>query len=210
MHPSRYTHPLVLLALAVSQASGVAQEQGEPAPTEPTGAPLELRLIAKRTAYAVELGGRTPQDFAALLVKEGQRHAWPGPVVVLVAELHNTGKHELHLVGDPTPELHLRGPTEASVIATGGRGAAAVADSKRFALAAGKSITIVFRSLEYISGGRQRSVVWTEAGGYTLMAVFPLAVSPPPPGSPLLKHGGEISKTRPGGSTARSRSPALR
>src|SRR5262249_58078801 len=111
--------------------------------TDPKGAPLELRLVAKKTKYPLDLGGKTAKEFKKQLEeakKTGNQLPEP-PAVDFTLELKNTGDKDIQIQveGDANPlMLEVKGPGAVSVPST----LAFTADfrlSKAITLAAGKS-----------------------------------------------------------------------
>src|SRR5262249_10122286 len=141
------------------------------------------RLVFKKTTYALDLGGKTPQEFRQQLLDPTQRFEWKPPAVEFVLEIRNISKEEVTIrVGGDDAEsiLDLKGPGAYSYtmdnavlrLPIGG---------KLIKLAPGKSHALPFKSLTGgISNLRVQSVFWTEPGDYTLSASYRLAISPPP------------------------------
>jgi hypothetical protein len=176
----------ILFCLA-APARGEEQSYQPP----PDGA-LELRLLARKDTYPLDLQGKTPQQFRKFLEeiaadarKGKQRDDVPAaPAVDIVLDLRNTSDHEVEvwLGGDDTTlTLELKGPGAAStpyvVYVT-----ADLRGSRPFKLPPGGHISRVIRTLEDGFRGTGHRWFWTEAGDYTLTATCEL-------GSPSLKKG---------------------
>ncbi len=143
--------------------------------TEPKGLPLEARLIAKKIAYPLDLGGKTPKEFRTLLdeAKAKGGPLPPPPAVELVLELRNTGKKALHVClgkGDVGPvaglTLDLKGP--GAVSASFGNARGARISPTVVEVAAGKTHTVTIAKLEVYDGRTTQRCYWTKAGDYTL------------------------------------------
>jgi RNA polymerase sigma factor (sigma-70 family) len=163
--------------------------------TDPAGVPLELKLVAKKGSYALDLGGRTPDEYRKEVEKEGGPRL-AAPEVDLELELTNTGKEELKLwqvgqgIGIKGDDLiglawDLKGPGALSHSRTVGVNTV-IQPRKVWSLAAGKSRTFAVKNLSAIVSRVQgsevsfQSVYWNQAGEYTLTARFLLGVSPAP------------------------------
>src|SRR5262245_10231679 len=75
--------------------------------TDPKGVPLELRLVAKKTKYPLDLGGKTAKEFKKQLEeakKTGNQLPEP-PAVDFTLELKNTGDKDIQIQveGDANP-----------------------------------------------------------------------------------------------------------
>jgi hypothetical protein len=154
--------------------------------TDPKGVPLELKVVVKKASYALNLGGKTPEEFTEL-VKKGTR--LPVPEVDLVLELRNTGEKELKVWvggGKNMFVLDLKGPGAQKLnreMPVFRNDIAPVAVS----LAPGKSHQVSVKSLStggYYSGkDKISSSYWTKPGEYTLTISFQTFISPWPEGA---------------------------
>jgi HEAT repeat protein len=164
--------------------------------TAPAPLPLELKVVSHRTVYAVDRGGKSTKEYIDTLAKGTCPSAPYGPAVVLMIELRNTGDKEIIAYGAPRPKFVLKGPRAESVFEIAPT-QFQVPPSRRYALGAGKSIFLnvisfcvpekdepsvkdTTKRLSYSQGCALQCVNWTEPGEYTLSAVLPLGVSPPP------------------------------
>jgi hypothetical protein len=186
---ARIAAVLAALVLFITAAPAPGEEPRSQPP--PDGA-LELRLLARKDAYPLDLHGKSPPQFRKLLediaadAKKGKPRddVPPAPAVEVVLEIRNTSDHEVEiwLGGDDTAlTLELKGPGAAStsyvVYVT-----ADLRGSRPFKLPPGGHISRLVRTLEDGFRGVGRRWYWTEAGDYTLTATYEL-------GSPSLKKG---------------------
>jgi hypothetical protein len=148
--------------------------------------PLELVLKSGKDGYALNLGGKTSQQFLADIeaaLKVGKPIPQP-PAVELEIEVKNTGKEKVDFwaSGDPVVmELEVKGPGAKTVQAP--LGFTADFRSPNFvSLEPGKSH--VFKVSTLRSGFRWASIwhYWTEPGEYTLTARLQTGIRPIPPG----------------------------
>jgi hypothetical protein len=180
----------VLAALLFFRASSAFGEEQSYQPP-PDGA-LELRLLARKDTYPLDLHGKTPQQFRKLLdeiaadARKGKPRddVPPAPAVEVVLDIHNTSDREVEiwLGGDDTAlTLELKGPGAAStpyvVYVT-----ADLRGSRPYKLPAGAHISRLIRTLEDGFRGTGHRWYWTEPGDYTLTATCEL-------GSPSMKKG---------------------
>jgi RNA polymerase sigma factor (sigma-70 family) len=152
--------------------------RGEP-PAKPRSDPLEIRLVAKKATYVLDLGGKTPADFTrhvraeeAKAIAAQPSNLPPAVSVDLVLELRNTGKKELALTlgGDAsTLMLELKGPGALSAVAQGAFDQNLLL-GKRVTIAPGKSHSLPITRLAYGKRGEQHRAYWCRAGAYTLTA----------------------------------------
>jgi hypothetical protein len=153
--------------------------------TDPRGVPLELRLVAKKAKYTLDLGGKTGKEFRKQLEEAPKTgNALPAPPAVdFTLELRNTGKNDL--------QIHVEGDNNPVTLEVKGKGAvnrpslrAVTADfrlPRTVTIAAGKSYS--FPAIKALSSGHRgvgQYGYWTEAGEYTVRANFRTAVSPAP------------------------------
>jgi hypothetical protein len=179
LHPPA---PGVPVAKADDQAK--PEEKGR---TDPAGVPLEARLIAKEDTYALDLGGKTPEEYRKLL----KDHPYaPAPAVDLELEYRNSGDKEIKfLAGGANPGspllLKLDGPGAVNIALPANlRSKSETVPPMPVALAPGKTYTLPVKGLMTSNLGREGSAsYWTEQGDYTLVATYKTAVSPVPEGS---------------------------
>jgi hypothetical protein len=184
-------------ALTAIAADKGKKEQGK---TEPRGVPLELRFVAKKSNYPLNLRGLSAEGFQQELSEAKKTGKYPAPPAVdLVLELHNTGKKDLtvHVEGDANVVvLDLRGP--AAVTVTPLRPATQeFRVPKTVVIPAGKSYKFpAIKSLTYGFRGDAQQAYWTKPGTYTLTASYRTAVFPAPKGANLVDDGfGEVQVT---------------
>jgi hypothetical protein len=184
----------LVAGLLASGAAAAPLPEGKPAKgkTEPAGVPLELRVVAKKASYPLDLKGLTPAEFRRQLVEakeKGTRMPAP-PAVDLVVELKNTSKSEL--------KIKVNGDPVVLTLTLEGKGAVNVAPRIFFSrifrvprtldLAPGATYTLPVKSLASGFRGQARHSYWTEPGSYELTASFRTSVSPMPEGA---KKGAE-------------------
>jgi hypothetical protein len=173
--------PLVLsLALALPLAARAEDKK----PDAPKDLPVTAKLVAKKTTYALDLGGMTADDFRKALKDEKARSYPAAPAVELTLVLTNESKKDVKIwvAGDATSlNLELKGPGAVSITAqkifTREFRAPKVVE-----LAAGKTHEISIASLQYGFRGVAMRAYWTEPGEYTLAASFTTAINPAPDG----------------------------
>jgi hypothetical protein len=201
--------PLPLLALA-ALALTVALTSAAPKPAEPpakgkvepAGAPLEARLIAKKTMYVLDRKGKSADDYA----KDAEKN--PPPVDVdLVLELRNTSAKDIKIwvLGQLRGEQRLFGGDYVEfVLDLKGPGAVRALVARRYTrprtpgpnvttIGPGKTVRMPLTSLWYGRPGVATYEVyrtcWTKAGDYTLTATYKTAVDPAPAGSKPARWG---------------------
>src|SRR5262249_1190567 len=95
------------------------EKENDPGKTEPAGAPLEARLVAKTDTYGLGRGGQSAEEYAKQGRDAAKRGApLPTPRVELALELRNTGEKEIKILvgGDGSDVmLELQGPGAVSV-----------------------------------------------------------------------------------------------
>jgi RNA polymerase sigma factor (sigma-70 family) len=170
---------------------GERPKQEAKSKTDPAGVPLEARLVAKKDTYALDLGGKTPEEF-----RKGIENVYPAtPVVDLELEFRNSGDKEFtFVVGGSNPDipllLKLEGPGAVNVTLPAQNAPIARAPFTQVTLAPGKTHTLPITSLMTKRLGRDGTAsYWLEPGDYTLTATYKTAVSPAPAGS---KDGAEL------------------
>jgi RNA polymerase sigma factor (sigma-70 family) len=112
--------------VAVAVPADDTKPELEKAKTEPLAYPLQLKLVAKKDTYTLDLGGKTPEQFRkdiekivqdavdkklpAEQMQDIRRLLPPAPAVDLVLEVTNMGKEEETIEVQPSFQLTLRGP----------------------------------------------------------------------------------------------------
>jgi len=146
------------------------ESQKVQAKTDSPEVPLEARLVARKDTYALDLGGKTPEEIRTEIKQAYKTRKYPPvPAVDLVLEVTNTGKEGMRVSFE-------EGNQTVLTLDLRGRGAAAVGNLKspdtkpvKFVeLGPGKSRSIPITSLLHSYGTRQ--TYWTEPGEYTLRA----------------------------------------
>jgi hypothetical protein len=192
----------VFVALLAFPALAFADEAKpkESGKTDPAGVPLELRLVAKKASYPLDLGGKTAAEFRKELDDAQKTGRYPPPPAVdLSLELRNTGTKDLM--------LQVQGDANVLTLQLEGPGAMSVAPRRAFTtdfrlpkiitIAAGKSHTFpAIKSLTYGFRGVAQQSYWIKAGEYTLTASYKTAVSPAPKGAKDARNGfGHVTVT---------------
>jgi hypothetical protein len=187
---SRLLSAALLVAALAGATGGLAaplpKEKEEKGKTDPAGVPLELKIVAKKTSYALALGGRSPAEFRKLLEDAKDVGPWPSaPAVDLVVELRNTGKSDL--------PVKVGGDLNVLTLTLTGKGAVNMPlrvplttiyyGPRTLTLAPGKSFSLPVKTLSSGLRGVTRRSWWTEPGDYQLVASYRTAVSPQPEGS---------------------------
>jgi hypothetical protein len=196
------------VALAASQGAPVPPDAKKEAPpakgkVEPPGAPLEARLIANKALYALDRGGRSPQQYL-----EAAKAKPPRVDVDLVLELRNTAATDIKIwaAGDYRDEerqaggdhvrltLKLDGPGAVSHTVATKRFRPRGPGPKVLTLGPGKTFRLPISSLCYGRHGFVRfdaeRACWTKAGDYTLTATYQTAVDPAPKGAEPVRAAG--------------------
>jgi hypothetical protein len=148
--------------------------------------PLEATVTSKKAAYSLDLGGKTPEEFARTI----RESTPPGsPLVDLVVTLRNTsdkkvsldpkGEFDAYLIGDGAMN-HPEMPYQTAII--GG----AVPEPKKIVLAPGESHALSLTSL-YFGHGRQS--YWLLPGQYTLYVSYHTGIDPAPEGWSKAEEG---------------------
>jgi RNA polymerase sigma factor (sigma-70 family) len=153
--------------------------------TDPAGAPLEVKLIARKAVYVLDLDGKTPEEFRKHIKETFQ----PVPQVDLELEFRNSGDKEIKfLVGGFNPDipmfLKLDGPGALNLTLLAIVSDVPSSPPTLVTLAPGKTHTIPIKSLATDNHAREATVsYWTQPGEYTLTATYKTAVSPVPQGA---------------------------
>lgn len=178
----------VIAAFAMTTAAPAADEKKDVGKSEPAGVPLEARLVAKKDAYTLDLGGKTAKEFRKLLDDEKNTRRFPeSPKVDLVLEFKNTGKEEIKFLIGPDgaePMLELKGPGAVTVDLGMNVSGRRSIPPKEISLAPGKTYEWPIKNLTSLSFTRaQHQSYWTEAGEHTLTATVHTQVAPVPKGA---------------------------
>jgi WD40 repeat protein len=141
---------------------------------QPSTVPLEAELTSQKETYALDLNGKTPDDFAK------QVQGWPlppSPRVNLVLTLRNKGNKALIFHRDISVYLHLTGDGAMNhpmyVYQTEGRRE----EPKMVTLAPGKTYEIPIQSLDCGDSGQS---YWLLPGEYMLHASCFVTLTPAP------------------------------
>ena len=156
--------------------------------------PVTTKLVAKKTTYTLDLGGKTGAEYRELLKEKGGRLPAP-PAVELVLEITNASDKDIKIWdrGDPVQlALKLTGAgavnaTPPLAFTTDFRGPSSVT------LGPGKTLSIPVTKLQYGFRGLAQMSYWTEPGEYKLSASYTTAIQPPPKGSKLRDGFGMVN-----------------
>jgi hypothetical protein len=158
-------------------ADGKKATAAPEAPPETPSGPLQLRLVAKKDKYAIDLGGLTPAEYSKQIQLETK--TVPPPEVDFILELKNTGTEPLTIARSDLKgfELELKGEGALTVSR---RWAGAINPSTKLTLEAGKTHTWPIKQLSSLfNGGKaaggegsQIKYYWTQPGEYTLTAKY--------------------------------------
>ncbi len=180
---------LCCAALAAPVVRSAAQ-QGKPQPDPTHG--LKMRLIARQSTYALDLGGKSEAEFRKLLDAidpfKNTGVVPPGPRVDLVLEIANTSDKDvtIWIGGDDTAlRFDLKGPGAVSKLLT----FATTADlkySRPVVIPAGKTYTQPVTNLGFPHPRANSMWYWTRPGEYTLSATWQLGGSKTTGGGPVL------------------------
>jgi hypothetical protein len=167
--------------VSVWEVAAVARADKGKAGRAPSDPPLEAKLVSRKDAYTLDLGGKTPEEFARLVGSDGTP---PCPKVDLVLALRNTsdktvtldpdGWFDCYLIGDGAmnwPELPYQ-----TVLIPG------APEPPKFTLAPGESHTVSLKSLDHREGGYGWRSYWLLPGEYTLHASYNVRIKPAPDG----------------------------
>ncbi|OAI40782.1 hypothetical protein AYO40_04300 [Planctomycetaceae bacterium SCGC AG-212-D15] len=183
------------LAVPVPDKEVKTEEKGK---TDPAGAPLELKLIAKKRKYVFdsERLGKSAAEYRKEL--EGYRAAGSGfvapepPAVDLVLQLRNIGDKELvlQLGGNGTSYVavpQLDGPGAVNLEWAGRYNRRGLVPPVEVKLAAGATHELPIRQLKSSPEVSQPDGIWysywTQGGAFKLHFTLHTAVSPAPEGS---------------------------
>jgi hypothetical protein len=180
------------MALAdVGLASPPQEKDPKKAKDEPAIGPLELRLVANKDAYPLDLGGQTAEEFRKQIDAADKTKNYPAPPSVdLVLILKNTGDKELQVLAfgsDGTAvQIKLDGPGAVRK-KTRDLFYRRLAVPKWIELAPGKEVAYPMAKLadyaETFGSLTVHQSYWTAPGEYSLSATFKTAAKPPPAGA---------------------------
>jgi hypothetical protein len=161
--------------------------------SDPPGAPVEAKLVAKKSAYPLDLGGKSAAEFRQALKEAEKTGRYPAaPAVDLVLELKNTSDKEVQIwtSGDPVRlMLDLKGKAAVNEALKGIAFTLEFRMPKATVVAPGKSVEIPIKQLSYGMRGASHRSYWLEPGEYTLTASYQTGVSPAPKGSTPAEGG---------------------
>jgi RNA polymerase sigma factor (sigma-70 family) len=179
-------HADVTTATPVQKTEQEKEKEKDQGKTEPEGAPLEARLVAKQDTYTLDRGGKSAEEYAQQVRDAAKRGApLPTPRVELTLELRNTGDKEIKILvgGDGSDVmLDLQGPGAVSVqLLTPSTLEYRASDI--VAIAPGKSHVLPLSNLSFGHRVTSDLAYWTKPGDYTLTATYHTAISPTPKGA---------------------------
>ena len=188
----------MLLVTGVLAALTPLAARGEDKKDAPKAAdlPVKAKLVAKKTTYTLDLGGKTADEFRKLIkdAEKGGRLP-PAPAVDMSLEITNTSDKEIQIwsKGDPVQlELMLTGAGAVNAKPL----LAFTTDFRApvpMTLAPGKSLTIPITNLVYGFRGASEMSYWTEPGEYKLAASYKTGIQPPPKGSTVNDRFGVVT-----------------
>jgi hypothetical protein len=155
--------------------------------------PVEVRLIANKTSYKLDLGGKTAAEFKELLAKAGKSGGIlpTPPAVDLQFEVVNTSDKAIQIwhKGDPVRlVLDVTGP-DAMRVHSNRPMTLEFRLPVPMTLEPGKSLQIPITSLTFGHRGVSEMAYWMKAGEYSIVANFHTAISPAPKGSKPAEQG---------------------
>lgn len=167
---------------------------GEKGKGQRAAVPLEATVTSRKAAYTLDLGGKTPEEFARTVRASTLP---PSPKIDLVVTLRNTsdknmivdpdGHFDAYLVGDGAmnhPDL----PRQTGVVRGEG-----IIEPEKIVLAPGGSYSLPLTTLSYDYG---RQSYWLQPGEYTLYVSYCTGVNPAPEGWTKLEDGSGIGTLR--------------
>ncbi len=146
--------------------------------------PLEARLTSRNATYTLDLGGRTPEEFARQITRGS---LLPSPKVDLVLTLRNTGDKKLVLDPDVRVDVYLIG--NAAMNHPEGSHSVGVQFEdlpKKVSLAPGETYSVSIKSLDQ---GPGRQSYWLLPGEYALHAKAWVFVDAESEGKPKFTDG---------------------
>ncbi len=180
----------VFLGLVAVLLPALAAGAGKPedkARSDPPGAPVTAKLVAKTNKYVLELRGKSAEEFRKALKDADSTGAYPAPPKVdLVLEVTNTSDKEVH--------LRYGGTQNVVTLDLKGKGAETVAKKrvitpkfllapKTETLAPGKSVIVPITSLGFGMRNMTHAAYWTAPGEYVLTASYQVTTIPAPKGA---------------------------
>jgi hypothetical protein len=167
--------------------------------SDPAHVPLQVRLIARKTEYTLDLGGKTADELRKLIDESKATPrvgpAMPGtPAVDLLLELRNTSNEEVTLRigrGRAQPWISLQGPGALNIETPNAYIARRVVLGENISIAPGKTYSYPIKDLAVPAtnvGGH--NAYWTQPGEYELTAHFWTLMLPQPANSPALNYPG--------------------
>jgi hypothetical protein len=189
--------PFVTMAMSAAAlqfegatVSGAGDGNPKAGGSDPPGVPLELRLVATKSTYTLDLGGKTEKELEPVFAKEHSNPPLTPAQVELVMEFRNTGTQPIKfwVNGEPSCQLtlDLKGPGAYKVKVFGPPIGANIPPipPKEIDLDPGKTYTLPLKNLAALDRYRAGFVwYWTKPGEYTLAVRYLTAVSPAPPGA---------------------------
>jgi len=140
---------------------------------DPSSVSLEAELTSRNDNYTLDLGGKTPEEFARLVKKSSLP---PAPTVDLVLTFRNTGKKKLTIDLDMSIYLHLIGDGAMNHPMESYQTCVQFGDEpKKVTLAYGETYSVPIKSLD--RGHCERSY-WLLPGEYSLHASSHVCVTP--------------------------------
>lgn len=168
--------------------------------SDPESTPLEITITGKVTKYTLDTGGLSSADYKKQLESVKGQSPGPTPAVDLTLEIKNTSDKPVlvWLGGDPVEfvlELKGKGAVNANP---------EIAFTEEFRrpipveIAAGKTHSLAFKSLQSGFRGANRFAYWTEPCDYELVASLRTGMSPAPKGAKEAMNGfGRVTVTSP-------------
>jgi hypothetical protein len=167
-------------AVAVPLADEKPEEPLARAKSEPAGVPLELRLVAKKDAYTLDLGGRTEAEYRRYLEEK-----YPETAVDLTLELRNTGDKRLTVAFADNEwrtigmTMVLEGPGALKVEPHIAYNANRVLEPATLELTPGNSYSLPLKNLGSWIDRTYPYVYWTQPGEYKLSISWQTKVALP-------------------------------
>jgi len=175
---------VVVLVPAVAAGAGKPEEKAK---SDPPGAPVTAKLVAKTDRYPLDLGGKSAAEFRKQLQDAEATGAYPMPPKVdLVLELTNTSDKEVQIRFGGTQNvitLDLKGPGAETVAKKRIVTPKFLIAPKTESLAPGKSVSVPIASLGFGLRNMTHAAYWTAPGEYTLRASYQIATTPAPKGA---------------------------
>ncbi|OAI38927.1 hypothetical protein AYO40_01435 [Planctomycetaceae bacterium SCGC AG-212-D15] len=168
-----YVASLAALLMGCAENVDPASAKARKDPARPK---LEARMVVNKTTYALDLGGKTAEEFQRGIEAVKPFDPLPAsPAVDMVFEIVNAGENPLSVtIWDSMMQLDLKGP--------------GVLDRQQIAmncippppltLKPGEVHKIPIKQLGYFSGKGTHSLYWTQPGEYTLSASLSVDVAP--------------------------------